>query len=64
MRRGNDGIVRVQLIETDFAADTRTIIQSRALNVGTNDQIVLRLEHDAATPGQVSASFDLLTAGW
>jgi VCBS repeat-containing protein len=63
VRRGVDGIVRVQLIETDFANDERTIIQSRMLNVGSNDQIVLRLEHDAAIPGAINASFDLITAG-
>jgi len=63
VRRALDGIVRVQLIETDFANDERTLIQSRTLNVGSNDQIMLRLEHDASTPGQVYASFDLLTTG-
>ena len=63
MRRGADGIVRVQLIETDFANDVRTAIGSRMLNVGSNDQIVLRLVHDADNPGTINAAFDLLTGG-
>ena len=48
-----DGIVRVQLIETDFVADDpHHHPEPHARSVGTNDQIVLRLEHDNAGPGR------------
>lgn len=64
VRRGADGLVRVQLIEFDAVADTSRVIGGVTLNAAPGEnQIVLRLSHDAATPGVVRASFDLLTAG-
>jgi Ca2+-binding RTX toxin-like protein len=65
VRRGTDGIVRVQLNELDFVNGESVILGSILLDAGTNDQITLRLSHDAGpgTTGIVTASFDLLTAG-
>jgi Ca2+-binding RTX toxin-like protein len=65
VRRGTDGIVRVQLHELDYVNGESVVLGSILLDAGTNDQITLRLSHDAGpgTTGIVTASFDLLTAG-
>jgi VCBS repeat-containing protein len=62
--RSNDGILRVQLRERDFVADSVTFIESTGLNPPAGaDQILLRLSHEAASPGAVTASFDYLAGG-
>jgi hypothetical protein len=63
VRRGGDGTVRVQFRERDFDAGEVNNIQSMVLNPAGADQIVLRLGHEAASPGVVTASFDLLSGG-
>lgn len=67
VRRGNDGVVRVGFFERDYEAGTFTAIQQMQLNLapgaGLADQIVLRLSHEAATPGVVTAGFELLDGG-
>ncbi len=51
--RSNDGILRVQLRERDFVADSVTFIESTGLNPPAGaDQILLRLSHEAASPGR------------
>lgn len=62
-RAQDDGLLRVQLREIDNVANTVTNIASRSYvpPVGAT-QIVLRLLHDADTPGRVTAAFDYLNA--
>ncbi len=63
VRRGADGVVRVYLRQVDFIADTVTTLQAIDLPLSTGaDQIQLRLMH-AAGSNQISAAFDLITAG-
>jgi T1SS-143 domain-containing protein len=61
--RGTDGIVKVQLVEHDFAAGTRTVLQSFNLNPGSHDKILLTLTHDVIDGKAVHASFQLGTTG-
>ncbi|MGH1351091.1 MAG: VCBS domain-containing protein, partial [Methyloligellaceae bacterium] len=61
--RGSDGILRVRFSERDFTTGENNIIDAALLDTTGADQIVLRLDHSAATPGVVTASFDLLNAG-
>jgi Ca2+-binding RTX toxin-like protein len=65
VRRGTDNVVYVQLREFDFVNGETTVLSTVALNAGSNDQIALKLAHDAglATTGIVTASFDLMTGG-
>ena len=50
--------------ELDFVADTTTPISSVLLNPAAgDDQIVLRLTHQASNPGVLTASFDLMDNG-
>ena len=59
-----DGSLRVTLGELDFVADTTTPISSVLLNPAAgDDQIVLRLTHQASNPGVLTASFDLMDNG-
>jgi VCBS repeat-containing protein len=59
--RGTDGIVKVQLVEHDFAAGTHTVRQSFNLNPGSHDKILLTLTHDVIDSQVVHASFQLGT---
>jgi VCBS repeat-containing protein len=59
--RGTDGIVKVQLVEHDFAAGTHTVRQSFNLNPGSHDKILLTLTHDVIDGKAVHASFQLGT---
>ena len=64
VRMVNDGTVRVQLVEVDFANDQYNILGGVVLNPPAGvDQIVLRLSHDNANLGTITASFDLLDGG-
>ncbi|MGH1351092.1 MAG: VCBS domain-containing protein [Methyloligellaceae bacterium] len=62
VRRGSDGVLRVQFRERDYAAGTVTPIDSIELDPTGADQIVLHLDHSASNLGVVTASFDLLNA--
>jgi VCBS repeat-containing protein len=58
------GELRIQLLDRDVAADRTTVLQSMLLTpLAGEDQIVLRLTHDAANAGVVEASFDVLAGG-
>jgi VCBS repeat-containing protein len=60
VRRGSDGVVAVQLRDINFAADTVTTLESIPFNAAPGEnQILLRLTHDAAAPGVVRASFEV-----
>ncbi len=62
VRRGLDGVVRVALVEVDYVANQYNLLQSVPLTVPTGvDQIQLRLTHQVANVGALSASFDLLS---
>jgi len=62
--RAADGSVQVRLAETDFiAATTQTITFASLSPAPGDDQIVLRLTHQAASPGVLTASFNLLSGG-
>ncbi len=64
VRRGDDGQVRVQFLERDFAAGTTTPYSAMFLSPPAGaDQIVLKLSHQAANAGVVTASFDYLSGG-
>ncbi|MEK7438681.1 MAG: choice-of-anchor C family protein [Pseudomonadota bacterium] len=64
VRRGDDGLVRVQFLERDFAAGSATSYAAAVLNAPAGaDQIVLKLSHQAANVGEVTASFDYLSGG-
>ncbi|UPK40778.1 cadherin domain-containing protein (plasmid) [Bradyrhizobium sp. 186] len=64
VQQGSDGIVCVQLWNFDFDADTSQLLQSIRLSPATgDDQIALRLSHQASNPGIIYASFDLLHGG-
>lgn len=64
VRRGDDGLMRVQFRERDFAAGEVNNYQSALLNAPAGaDQIVLKLSHQAANTGVVTASFDYLDNG-
>lgn len=61
VRRGDDGLVRVQFRERDFDAGTVTPYAGALLNAPVGaDQIELSLSHQAANPGVVTASFNYL----
>jgi Ca2+-binding RTX toxin-like protein len=63
VRRGGDGITRVQLSERNFNAGTNDILGSVVLKPPSGaDQIVLRLHYDKNTQN-VTASFSYVTAG-
>ncbi len=56
--------VLVEFSSLDFVADTWTVIDSIELQPADGDnQIVLRLAHEVSSPGDVTASFDLLNEG-
>ena len=61
--RTSNGDLRVIFRERDFVAGEVNNIQSTLLDPTGADQIVLRLDHQAANPGVVTASFDLLSGG-
>jgi Ca2+-binding RTX toxin-like protein len=63
VRRGTDGIVRVQLTDRDLNAGVMNIFGSVALNPGTSTSILLKLVHSVADPGKVTAQFELFTNG-
>jgi VCBS repeat-containing protein len=64
LRRDEDGVLRVVMREVDVPTNTITILDSVALEpLAGENQIVLRLTHNAATPGVIDASFDLIGAG-
>ena len=64
LRRDDDGVLRVVMREVDVPTNSITLLDSVALApLAGENQIVLRLTHDAATPGVIDASFDLLGAG-
>jgi VCBS repeat-containing protein len=59
--RGTDGIVKVQLVQHDFAANTHMVLQSFNLNPGSHNKILLTLTHDVIDGQVVHASFQLGT---
>lgn len=63
VRRGTDGVVRVQLTDRDLNAGTMTIYGSVDLNPGTSTSILLKLVHSTANVGKVTAQFELFTDG-
>jgi len=64
VRRGFDGAVRIQFRERDFDAPEINNIESVLLNAPAGaDQISLLLNHEASSPGIVSASLDFLANG-
>jgi len=58
-----DGLVYVQLTNSNTVTDVFTLVDSALLNAAAGDQIRLRLSHDNADPGLVTASFVYLSGG-
>ena len=57
VRRDADGNVYVQLRSVDVVADVLTVLQSNLLTPEAGqDQIVLRLSHEASNPGVIRSS--------
>jgi len=64
VRKGQDGIVRVQLRELDIVNDQVVNIGGIVINPPPGaDQILLRLSHSTTDVGALHASFDYLAAG-
>jgi VCBS repeat-containing protein len=64
VRMGQDGVVRVQLREIDFANDQVVNIGGIPINPPPGaDQILLRLTHSTTDVGALHASFDYLSGG-
>jgi Ca2+-binding RTX toxin-like protein len=63
VRRALDGKVYVEFRQLDWVNGTSTLITREELNPGDADQITLRLSHDKAAKGVVTASFALVTNG-
>jgi VCBS repeat-containing protein/ELWxxDGT repeat protein len=64
VRRGNDGILRVQLFERDFANEVVNVLGGVLLAPPPGaDQILLRLSHSTSSVGTIFASFDYLAGG-
>jgi VCBS repeat-containing protein len=64
VRRGQDGLVRVQLRELDIANDQTINIGGVILNPPPGaDQILLRMSHSVSNVGAIVPSFDFLSGG-
>lgn len=66
VQRGDDGILRVQLIHKNAQTDTNTVVASTTLDASTGDQITLHLTHnpaDGAGSDVVRGSFEVSSNG-
>jgi VCBS repeat-containing protein len=66
VQKGNDGVLRVQLIHKNAQTDTNTTIASTTLDPTSGNKIALHLTHnpaDAAGADVVRGSFEVLATG-